>query len=127
MMSCSRCNLLAWLLPIALWAATCVISHHLNGQTPVNPQSTPRQIREGEMVEFVGALELSGDRAVFYPQEGGEPLRLLENLALERVTRLLRETHAERQWLVSGEITEYRGANFLLLHKAVQRATPSTK
>ena len=123
----SRCNLVAWLLPIALWVATCVVTQHLNGQTPVKPSAPPRQIREGEKVEFVGALELSGDRAVFYPQDGGEPLRLLENLALERVTRLLRETHAERQWLVSGEITEYRGANYLLLHKAVQRAAPSKK
>lgn len=126
-MPSSRYNLLAWLLPFALWAGTCVITHQLNGQTPAKPQTPPRQIREGEVVEFVGALELSGDRAVFYPQDGGEPLRLLENLALERVTRLLRETHAERQWLVSGEITEYRGANYLLLHKAVQRAVTSKK
>jgi hypothetical protein len=117
----ARANLLAGLLPMALWAATCVLAHHLIGGPPAPQASAQQRMREGEVVEFVGTLELSGDRAVFHPQEGGEPLRLLENLALERVTRVLSESHGEHQWQVRGELTEYRGANYLLLLKAVQR------
>lgn len=77
--------------------------------------------REGEVIELDGRLELSGDRAIFYPPEG-EPLRVLENLALERITRVLTESPGERTWLVSGVITEYRGSNYLLLSKAMRRA-----
>lgn len=72
-------------------------------------------------MELAGRLELAGDRAIFYPQEG-EPLRVLENLALERVTQVLSETREPREWLVTGTVTEYRGTNFILLQKAVQRA-----
>jgi hypothetical protein len=46
---------------------------------------------------------------------------VLENLALERIVRILNETRGQRQWLVSGTITEYRGSNYLLISKAVQR------
>jgi hypothetical protein len=81
-----------------------------------------QRLREGELVELTGKLELSGDRATFHPQEGRQPLRVLENLALERITRVLSESRDDRDWLVSGVVTEYRGANYILIHKAIQRA-----
>jgi hypothetical protein len=81
-------------------------------------------LREGQSVELVGRLELSGDRATFFPIDKQPPLRVLENLALERVTRILGESTGEHQWLVSGVITEYRGANYLLISKAVQKSLP---
>jgi hypothetical protein len=86
------------------------------------PEKGQQRLREGELVELTGKLELSGDRATFHPQEGRQPLRVLENLALERITRVLSESRDDRDWLVSGVVTEYRGANYILIHKAIQRA-----
>jgi hypothetical protein len=88
---------------------------------PGGAPSAPR-LREGEAVELAGRMELSGDRAIFHSDAGHPPLRLLENLALERIARILGESSEERVWVVSGVITEYRGANYLLVTKAVQRA-----
>jgi hypothetical protein len=47
---------------------------------------------------------------------------VLENLALERIGRALDESRGTRLWVVSGLITEYRGANYLLVSKAVMQA-----
>jgi hypothetical protein len=44
---------------------------------------------------------------------------VLENLQLERILRTLAESRAQRQCIVSGVITEFRGANYLLVTKAV--------
>jgi hypothetical protein len=89
-------------------------------------KETPHRLREGEVLEVTGKLELAGDRAIFYPAGEKNGLRVLENLALERVTQVLSESRDERQWIVSGTITEYRGANYILIHKAVQRALGGT-
>ena len=43
----------------------------------------------------------------------------LENLNLERISRAISNNPAQLEWMVSGEITEYRGANFLLVHRAI--------
>jgi hypothetical protein len=74
-------------------------------------------------------MEISGDRATFYPADSQEPLRVLENLALERVVRILSQSRGDQEWLVTGVVTEYRGANFLLVTKAQERAkrTPGAK
>jgi hypothetical protein len=82
---------------------------------------TEQLLREGQAVEISGKLELAGDRALLYPENGGPALRVLENLALERITRILSESRGQRDWLVTGTITEYRGSNYLLISKAVQR------
>jgi hypothetical protein len=85
-------------------------------------EAVPLRVREGETVELVGKMELAGDRAVFHPSAGGVQLRVLENLALERITRILNESRDDREWIVAGTITEYRGGNYILINKAVQRA-----
>jgi hypothetical protein len=90
--------------------------------TSDKPAEAPSRLREGEAIDTIGKLELSGDRATFYPQGSQASLRVLENLALERITRVLSETRDERLWVVSGTVTEYRGGNYILIHKAVQQA-----
>jgi hypothetical protein len=80
------------------------------------------RLREGESVDLAGRIELSGDRAIFYPQDSRVNLRVLENLALERIAEVLSESRGDRQWVITGVITEYRGANYILVTKAIQRA-----
>ena len=84
--------------------------------------------REGSRVsEVTGRFEISGDRVTFFPAGGRESFRLLENLALERVATVLSESRARQEWTVSGTLTEFRGANYLLLTKAVIKSTTEAK
>lgn len=104
-----------------LFPATAVASSPV-AKAAVDKEAAALRLREGEVIEVTGRLELSGDRAIFHPDGEEVGLRVLENLALERITRVLSESRDERQWIVNGTVTEYRGANYILIHKAVQRA-----
>jgi hypothetical protein len=87
---------------------------------PANSKETAVRSREGHKLnDVVGEFQKSGDRYNFYPQSGGGVIRVLENLALERVANRLVDDPASRLWVVSGVLTEYRGENFLLLTRAV--------
>ena len=77
-------------------------------------------IREGtKLVDTLGHFKTTGDRATFFSSDGQHRLRGLENLALERVARVLSESSGKLEWSVSGPVTEYRGANYLLITRAV--------
>jgi hypothetical protein len=90
--------------------------------TPGRTAAAKEGRREGTRFEGSGRFEVSGDRASFYPSEGEESFRVLENLALERVSRVLAETREPRQWQVTGTFTEYQGSNYLLVTKAMASA-----
>ena len=78
------------------------------------------RLREGsQLVDRLGEFRETGGRFAFYPDGSSFSLQVLENLALERVTRDLDRT---RKWSVTGVITEYQGGNYLLLQRAVQKA-----
>ena len=115
-----------WLMASVLLAT--LLAPGLLANTPA-PETAPgndkethgQRLREGEVIEAIGTLELVGDGATFRPREGQVTLRVLENLALERVARVLGESRDEREWIISGTVTEYRGANYILIQKAIQR------
>ncbi|ADB14819.1 hypothetical protein Psta_0123 [Pirellula staleyi DSM 6068] len=76
--------------------------------------------REGSKLESVeGHFEFSGDRISFQTIASQESFRLLENLSLERVSKVLGEDREPQTWIVSGLVTEYRGSNYLLISKAI--------
>jgi len=79
------------------------------------------KIREGtRLTEESGGFSRVGERVSFTPGKG-DSLRCLENLALERIARAIDESQGQRQWIVSGVVTEFKGANYLLVTKAVIR------
>jgi hypothetical protein len=83
------------------------------------------RMREGVLLtNELGTFSSLGDRISFQLFGQEEPLGVLENLALERVWKMLPDTR-DRQWRVSGTVTEYRGRNYLLLHRAVLRTRES--
>ena len=80
------------------------------------------RLREGaRLTDAKGSFGFAGDRIAFHPDGSSDSFRVLENLALERISRVLSEGHGPRSWIVSGTIMEYRGTNFLLVQKAVIR------
>src|SRR5262245_55650398 len=93
---------------------------------PAGPQKSAERAREGTpLTEARGSFELVGDRVIFVPAGGGDSLRVLENLALERVVRELGDGRDQRDWEVAGILTEYHGSNYLLVTRAVVKAPPA--
>jgi|GEM_PF-5065412 hypothetical protein len=88
-----------------------------NSPVPVHKE----RLREGtHLLDAPGRFEAAGDRISFVMEESGQSIGVLENLALDRIFRVLRENRGRTQWSVSGTITEYNETNYLLLTKAVQ-------
>ncbi len=86
------------------------------------PQANLR-VREGtEIVDQLGYFQISGDRVVFFTADGQRRFAGLENLQLERIARVVADTPQPLQWGVTGTITEYRGANFLLVRRAILKS-----
>ncbi|GIW94713.1 MAG: hypothetical protein KatS3mg110_2754 [Pirellulaceae bacterium] len=97
------------------------------GESGVASGTRPAAVRrrEGERFEGRGRFVWSGERISFKDIQSETSFRVLENLALERVVRLMEDPSGlgqKRIWQVAGHITEFRGANFLLLERAVLTA-----
>ena len=85
-------------------------------------ESGVSRLREGAILtDQPGTFQLVGKRMVFAFDGEARQLGTLENLALDRVVRLVREAAVPQTWLVSGTVTEYQGNNFLLIDRAVIR------
>jgi hypothetical protein len=86
------------------------------------------RVREGTKWQNErGTFTLVGDRVTFTKQ--GQNYIVLENLNLERVVKTIEEnrtvTDADTlEWTVDGTVTEFRGANFVLITRSVLVARP---
>ena len=137
-------TMIGWHWPRPLCPAVCLLAGILAAsslalaQTPELPPAVPsglpassafgaaatkgnERLREGtKLIDVTGTFQSVGADSVSFLVNGNkESYRVLQNLALQRVSYSLEENRALRQWVVSGVITEYRGANFLLITKAV--------
>lgn len=82
--------------------------------------SASNRVREGtRLQDRLGSFKITGEGVTFFSTDGELRLSGLQNLAMERVARVLRESHSEPEWMVTGVVTEYEGGNYLLLQRAV--------
>jgi hypothetical protein len=89
---------------------------------PTQGDEPGTRLREGEfLLNRAGTFQYTGDRILFAAHDQAGAWPVLENLALERVARLLAQ-HADSVWTVTGTLTEFHGRNYLLLDRAVIRA-----
>jgi hypothetical protein len=122
-----------WLLAaLVLMAATLVVAREagspatetraaVDAAKPAAPGG--QRQREGtSLVDVAGHFKLTGDRATFYTSDGSGRYGGLENLNLERIALLVSENPNQLEWSVSGTITEYRGANYLLITRAILKS-----
>ena len=83
------------------------------------------RLREGSaLTDSTGHFRITRNRLTFLEQDGSVALRCLENLLLERITRVIgiqRDVNS-LSWTVSGTVTEYQGENYLLITHAVINA-----
>jgi hypothetical protein len=92
-----------------------------------SPLNAATRLREGaQIVQQLGAFHDTGDRIIFQPRGAKLEFPALENLALERIARVLDETRTPRLWSVSGNITEFKGSNYLFVTRAVLKAKAET-
>lgn len=88
----------------------------------------PSKLREGsKLIDQIGEFQRSGDQFSFFAKENYGGLRVLENLALERIARVLDDNPSMRLWSVTGVVTEYRNENYLLITRAVVKAQSKPK
>lgn len=97
---------------------------------PVNPETAsleasrqrPRseRLREGtELKDVQGYFRFVEDRVVFFRSNGDARYIGLENLNLERIVKEITNNPTQLEWNVFGTVTEYQGANYLLIRRAV--------
>jgi len=93
----------------------------VKGEAPAAAAPTAgSRVREGtRLQDRLGSFKITGEGVTFFSTDGELRLSGLQNLAMERVARVLRESHSEPEWMVTGVVTEYEGGNFLLLQRAI--------
>lgn len=90
---------------------------------PVAAMREPAKLmREGARLESrVMVVRSSGENLTLETEDDKQAFEALENLALERILQAVRADSNDKRWLVTGQVTEYRGRNFILLER-VSRA-----
>ena len=84
-----------------------------------------RRIREGtQLTNCLGHFRQTGDVVTFI-DESGRDIGGLPNLNLERITRMLKAVDEPESiwWSVSGTVTEFSGRNYVLVTRAVYKAS----
>jgi hypothetical protein len=90
----------------------------------VEPSEAVKPLLEGtELHEERGTFRMSGDRMTFISADQKRTFMVMENQTLQRVAESLSDYPIPQQWIVSGTVTEYRGNNYLLLTRAVLKAS----
>ena len=91
------------------------------------PTQAGRRDREGSLVRNVrGQFTEVGRRWAFTSEDGRTSYKVLENLALQRVVKAVRQDADDNRWAVHGMLTEFGDDNYLLL-RAVTRAVQAEK
>ncbi len=98
-----------------------------NRHAPAESNGEERAREGTRLINQRGKFRTTGDRLTFQPAGSDKQYLGLENLALERVGKVMLDRHGESeqlQWEVSGTFTEYRGTNYLLVTHAVLKTKP---
>ena len=89
-------------------------------------QSKPRTLlREGTIVRNQNVvIRISGGRTMMTVLEDSRRFYCLENLNLERISKVIQNNPLMTEWTIDYLVTEYQGSNYVLIQRAVL-ASPS--
>ncbi len=83
-------------------------------------------VREGARLESrLMLVRSAGDNLTLETEDEKQAFEALENLALERILQAVRADSQDKRWLVTGQVTEYRGRNFILLERVSRAPRPT--
>lgn len=94
-------------------------------ESPAEEGADARRLREGtRLTNCVGHFRQVGD-AVSFVDEQGRDIGGLPNLNLDRIVRMLKGVDEPEgiSWSISGTITEFSGRNYMLISRAVYKAS----
>ncbi len=115
-----------WLFGLILLAALASNLTAGDGGSPASPSATGRKevskvMREGSRLESkLMTIRLAGESIVL-ESDDHQTFEALENLSLERIMQAVRADSGDNNWIISGQVTEFRGKNYILLDR-VSRA-----
>lgn len=109
-------SLFAWIGDRAwLWAGD-------GNESAAEAVSKPKLRREGtQLQDEPGRFNVSGSQTTFVAADGTNYIALA-NLNLERVEKICSSSPGSGEWLITGAVTEYQGANYLLISRARRKA-----
>ena len=120
-----------WLAAAALTATTSVVARGQTDPASTADDGSAVRIREGRRIgPVVGEVVQLANRWAFRPEANSATDQIeatltspicLENLMLGRVVASIQRDPADRFWTITATVTEFGGANYLLL-TAAQRA-----
>ncbi len=115
-----------WLFGLISLAALASNLTAGDGGSPASPSGTGRKevskvMREGSRLESkLMTIRLAGESIVL-ESDDHQTFEALENLSLERIMQAVRADSGDNNWIISGQVTEFRGKNYILLDR-VSRA-----
>ena len=89
-----------------------------SGEKSLGNENLRRLHEGGEIINQAGYFRTSGGRLAFESTDKTTRVIVLENRNLEQVAQTIADDASQLEWIVSGKISEYRGASFLLLSRA---------
>jgi hypothetical protein len=89
-----------------------------SGEKSLGNENLRRLHEGGEIINQAGYFRTSGGRLAFESTDNTTRVIVLENRNLEQVAQTIADDASQLEWIVSGKISEYRGASFLLLSRA---------
>ena len=100
-------------------------SRTANGQADEEGTAANSRMREGDTIkDVIGEFKVRGDRALFVTADGKQ-FGCLENKILERVVSKVSDSQSQMTWRVAGQVTDYRGSNYLLVTHAIEKFKPT--
>ncbi len=116
---------------IAAVAANATVGDTSGQPAPANnePNRTEasKPIREGARMELREARARIVGETLIFTVEGHDPIEGLENLALQRVYQAILDDPTQDRWMVTGQITEFRDRNYLLLDRGIRATDKNAK
>jgi len=133
MSSIGRWTIAAGMFAVVAWTQEWASSlpHRAMAEAPYSSsqddqeEPTHNLRREGtKLINVVGRFENEGDSATFVTKEDGR-FGGLPNLSLERIITTLKtvDDPSNVWWSINGTVTEFSGRNYVLVTRAVFKAT----
>ena len=85
--------------------------------------SEEKIMREGTRIETqLAEMRQEADQLAVHLSNHNIPLIALENLAMQRVLIALIDDPSDKQWTVTGTVTEFQGRNYILFERVTRAA-----
>ncbi len=125
------------LTPPVVWSGICLLmaciatnliaeefqSTRASGSTIMKSDGA-KILREGTRIETRLCLcRSAGDRLVVEFEDEKRSLIALENLAAQRILKSVVDDTNDSEWMVTGQITEFREHNYILLERATRASS----